>query len=542
MNGKHCLFGLAILSVTLLWLSHQTFAQDPLGVEPSVQEQLTPTIPSVTESAEPALIIQVEPAALTCADVIDFKDVEGGVSPGTNYDEILTSGAAMFAERFVGQTLGFSGNFDVLSGSPSDPLTLQVGDPNCNINVFTRSSFGNVLAGLGQLGFPWVDAIGEGSIAVLFDADQFEVGFTVVGNSGGTATINFFKGNGSLIHSEVLTLLLPPPDRQTFAFRRVDNIRDIAGISIHNDDPFGVAYDDFIVCEENRVSVDIKPQSCPNPLNTKSKGVLPVAVLGTASLDVGVVDPESLFLEGVAPLRWAYEDVATPFEPFLGKEDCGEDCNTEGPDGYMDLTLKFDTQEVVEVLGDVIDRENRVLTLSGELEDGTLIGGNDCVVILARGYQGIKAKGGKLKRLDFIDPSTIADTRNRPNDLIYGLIDMEIEVDKPGGTATVTVSLQSPAPPEFGWYKYSPIHGWYDYSAYAAFNADRDRVTFTLTDGSIGDDDGLADRRILDTSGLGITSVSDGDASSSVGDGGGCFISKVAHGATWRIRPGIIWQ
>jgi hypothetical protein len=43
----------------------------------------------------------------------------------------------MFAERFVGQTLGFSGNFDVLSGSPSDPLTLQVGDPNQNINVQT---------------------------------------------------------------------------------------------------------------------------------------------------------------------------------------------------------------------------------------------------------------------------------------------------------------------------------------------------------------------------------------------------------------------
>lgn len=27
------------------------------------------------------------------------------------------------------------------------------------------------------------------------------------------------------------------------------------------------------------VELDIKPQSCPNPLNTKSKGVLPVAVL-----------------------------------------------------------------------------------------------------------------------------------------------------------------------------------------------------------------------------------------------------------------------
>ena len=38
------------------------------------------------------------------------------------------------------------------------------------------------------------------------------------------------------------------------------------------------------------VDIDIKPTSCPNPLNVKSKGVLPVAILGTASFDVNDVD------------------------------------------------------------------------------------------------------------------------------------------------------------------------------------------------------------------------------------------------------------
>jgi hypothetical protein len=67
------------------------------------------------------------------------------------------------------------------------------------------------------------------------------------------------------------------------------------------------------------VFVDIKPGSCPNPFNVKSKGVLPVAILGAEDFDVTMIDPSEILLsrdgieEGVPPLRWSYEDVATPF-------------------------------------------------------------------------------------------------------------------------------------------------------------------------------------------------------------------------------------
>ncbi|MHC4346223.1 MAG: hypothetical protein ACYSUP_16230, partial [Planctomycetota bacterium] len=44
-------------------------------------------------------------------------------------------------------------------------------------------------------------------------------------------------------------------------------------------------------CDE--VAVDIKPQSCPNPFNIKSKGVLPVAILGTDEFDVEDVNTAS---------------------------------------------------------------------------------------------------------------------------------------------------------------------------------------------------------------------------------------------------------
>ncbi len=136
------------------------------------------------------------------------------------------------------------------------------------------------------------------------------------------------------------------------------------------------------------VALDIKPGSCPNPLNPKSKGVLPVAILGTEDFDVTMLDPASVRLEEVvAPLRWSLEDVATPFEPFIGKEDA-DDCTTGGPDGFMDLTLKFDTQEVVSALGDVEDGDVLVLAVTGNLKEefgGTPIQGEDVVIIRNKG-------------------------------------------------------------------------------------------------------------------------------------------------------------
>jgi len=129
------------------------------------------------------------------------------------------------------------------------------------------------------------------------------------------------------------------------------------------------------------VELDIKPRSCPNPLNTKSKGVLPAAILGTEDFDVSTVDPATVLLEGVAALRWNFEDVSTPVEP--GDDPC--ECTTDGADGYMDMTLKFDRQEILAALGPVSDRDTVVLTLTGMTYDSTEIEGQDCVRIIHKG-------------------------------------------------------------------------------------------------------------------------------------------------------------
>ena len=133
------------------------------------------------------------------------------------------------------------------------------------------------------------------------------------------------------------------------------------------------------------VDVDIKPGACPNPLNLKKKGVLPTAILGSMDLDVTYLDPASIRLMEVPPLRFAYEDVATPFHTPTGKGDCLQDCTSEEKDGYIDLTLKFDAQKVVAALieefGDVAHKDCVVLTITGKLSNGSLIQGEDVVSI-----------------------------------------------------------------------------------------------------------------------------------------------------------------
>lgn len=142
---------------------------------------------------------------------------------------------------------------------------------------------------------------------------------------------------------------------------------------------------DFIECTVPRqVPLDVKPTSCPNPINVGKGGVLPIAILGFEGFDVSTIDPTTVRLEGVAPIRWAFEDVATPFEPFMGRLDCMNDCWTEGPDGVLDMTFKFDNAAVVAALGTVTDRQCMVITVTGNTYDGRPFVGEDVIIILKK--------------------------------------------------------------------------------------------------------------------------------------------------------------
>ena len=117
------------------------------------------------------------------------------------------------------------------------------------------------------------------------------------------------------------------------------------------------------------VLIDIKPGSYPNSFNANGNGVIPIAILGSADLDVADVDPASLSFEGAAVRVKGNGDLQCSFEDVSGPEGT--------PDGYLDLVCHFvDDFTDGWVLGD------GSATVTGNLFDGTPIAGSDSISIV----------------------------------------------------------------------------------------------------------------------------------------------------------------
>jgi hypothetical protein len=136
-----------------------------------------------------------------------------------------------------------------------------------------------------------------------------------------------------------------------------------------------------ITVEPFPVAVDIHPGSCPNPLNTKSGGLTPVAILGTENFDVEKIDITTITLNGVPITKHSYEDVGTPEVPMLGKPLDHLACNEAGPDGFQDLTIKFVTSNLISTLGSPGKGDVYILDLRAVLLNGRCIYGEDVIVI-----------------------------------------------------------------------------------------------------------------------------------------------------------------
>jgi hypothetical protein len=121
-------------------------------------------------------------------------------------------------------------------------------------------------------------------------------------------------------------------------------------------------------------NLDIKPTSCPSAVNVGNQGLTPAAIVGAPDLDVHDIDVSTVLLEGIPPVKWGYEDVVASFDGEL----CN--CTEEGPDGIMDLALKFETQMLAEVIP--LGNGAPVLTITGYLLDGTPFSLSDCIKVV----------------------------------------------------------------------------------------------------------------------------------------------------------------
>jgi hypothetical protein len=114
------------------------------------------------------------------------------------------------------------------------------------------------------------------------------------------------------------------------------------------------------------VSIDIKPGDETNRINLNEHGVIPVAILDSADLDVNEINPSSLSLQGLSlKMVGKTNRLLTHFEDIDG-------------DGYTDLIAQFEDSDGWAGSGD------GYATITGSLYDGTPIEGIEIICIVPR--------------------------------------------------------------------------------------------------------------------------------------------------------------
>ncbi len=273
------------------------------------------------------------------------------------------------------------GTCDV-TGDDADGGADALGAPDGNAAdnmTFTSLGFDTAVPAGGVLVLNFTDnvCLDDGTVAADFTVDEVvgvaEPYAVEIGLQGGTLTVLAATGSGPtsldtegvpLFNQIKLTALLGPAT-----------------------EPSGGADIDAVTCLNSAlaVTIDIKFLSDPNGYNCKKKGVVPVTIFGTASLDVTDINVSTLELmrldggtgdDGVSvvgpPLTSSIADRGRPSDAGINVD--GVD--VFNVDGIDDLDVGFDSRDVADLIGcsglgkgDL----SPVLILTGELNDMTLI-------------------------------------------------------------------------------------------------------------------------------------------------------------------------
>jgi hypothetical protein len=166
---------------------------------------------------------------------------------------------------------------------------------------------------------------------------------------------------------------------------------------------------------EVMASLDIMPKKCPNRVKAHGSGLIRAALAGSDMFDVRQVDVDTLELrradgigEAIGPLlpktprgretplpplsrgeaarshahaeKLRFRDVAT----FDSDDSC--ECGEDGSDGFDDLVLRFGKKDLIDAFE--LDAETPgasiEVTITGNMEDGTVFEASDCIVVGGR--------------------------------------------------------------------------------------------------------------------------------------------------------------
>jgi len=137
--------------------------------------------------------------------------------------------------------------------------------------------------------------------------------------------------------------------------------------------------------DELELPLDIEPRKCPNIVMRDTSAAVWAALLGTEDFDITQVRMSTLLLsraDGVGgslvPTNRKFKDEGTPFEGEL----CN--CHAVGKDQITDLRMKFKTDAMVAAfqLNDEPSGSTIELIVTGQLNDGMMIFGRDCILLV----------------------------------------------------------------------------------------------------------------------------------------------------------------
>jgi hypothetical protein len=200
------------------------------------------------------------------AIVEDFESYVPGNVDGTLSINVGTAG-----EAFVGQSVSEASGWDVVSGTPVDPLTIAATTDEVQVFPYSRA---NSLLGLSG------GTVGIGSVSFQFDSDHSELGLAILGADQGDATFQFFDRTGASVGTAVVTLTVTDSD-----FTLTSDAGSFAGVTITNNDGAGITYDDLRLDAGNPP----EPSSPSVPVPTLSQWAILLlsvllALIGLASI------------------------------------------------------------------------------------------------------------------------------------------------------------------------------------------------------------------------------------------------------------------
>ena len=191
------------------------------------------------------------------------------------------------------------------------------------------------------------------------------------------------------------------------------------------------------------------------------------------------------------------------------------DSNGIPDDQEVDVTVDVDNNGILDV--DQMASDPKFKCLDAE-------GGN--VQVAVEGTTNVVS----IESIKYVDPATITDKTNKPDDLPFGLLSFKLTTDNPGDSVEVAVYFSESFPAGAKWYKYNSVNGWKDYSAHTTMSADGKSVVLQLKDGGHGDADLVENGIIVDPGGVVVPTATTPTSSEggSSGSGGGCFIATAS--------------